>query len=746
MPGLGPETKPKLEPELAPELAPSAGHPGEICIDGRGHKKHYWNCCGQHLNEISPSGRVTMLPGEAQATEGEWVARALDKRTAWRQLQLRAQKAKKLREPPEKVTEYDRAAAMARSTWVETEKSLRRAHCCTESDRAAWEARKKHMQHVYEVLQTEEVYVKALRFTYAVWYRPLAHGTHGAPKLSRELLDRLFSTMFCEGHVEESETEADAERSTSQRYIADALAAPSQACRPPPPPRPAGCAASCSVARQARQQQRSHQRTRAATLLMTANQRVGGNSSGPGSPMAVGNTHVSDIVQLQTDFVLRLLTEEDRKEHPNIAAVFETKIGKRRVVEHLEMYAPFAANFQSAIERLERLRRESPPFAAFEDAVLDIWRSDSAQQRLKEQGLRSLPVQLDKLLGLPVQRIPRYQLLLQEVKKSMGDKSAGYDGGPMPQAQLVNTMRSVEAVCHSLNELSMRSSEGLKKLAELSDLMGQGGARFRRKSGIDLVVPGREWIKGDGDDAMFYCVDPLTLQPNLRRPVQLLLFNDLLVVVEASRIDRDYALEYLCHFDLQEPITVCGSDGSRHKECVDYLMFAAPRRGTQWQQAQHANAANAEGEEHRDEEAKTAAEMQVQIFASEWRRGSKRARQHVQAWARELADVAEICAAITRQQTRMETQREAELLRTAAAGTTLQSPTLSIAPDATGGRISSGRRLHEMQLAAFSHSIDEHVKETHALFRQAGWLPPGGESVGETTGHALGSCFQRWHA
>jgi len=49
-------------------------------------------------------------------------------------------------------------------------------------------------------------------------------------------------------------------------------------------------------------------------------------------------------------------------------------------------------------------------------------------------------------------------------------------------------------------------------------------------------------------------------------------------------------------------------------------------------------------------------------------------------------------------------------------------------------------------LAAFSHSIDEHVKETHALFRQAGWLPPGGESVGETTGHALGSCFQRWHA
>ena len=54
-----------------------------------------------------------MLPGEAQATEGEWVAHALDKRTAWRQLQLRAQKAKKLREPPEKVTEYDRAAAMA---------------------------------------------------------------------------------------------------------------------------------------------------------------------------------------------------------------------------------------------------------------------------------------------------------------------------------------------------------------------------------------------------------------------------------------------------------------------------------------------------------------------------------------------------------------------------------------------------------------------------------------------------------
>ena len=54
----------------------------------------------------------------------------------------------------------------------------------------------KYMHHVFEVLQTEEHYVKTLHFMYLVWYRPLADGTYGAPKLSRQELDSLFSTLF----------------------------------------------------------------------------------------------------------------------------------------------------------------------------------------------------------------------------------------------------------------------------------------------------------------------------------------------------------------------------------------------------------------------------------------------------------------------------------------------------------------------------------------------------------------------
>ena len=143
--------------------------------------------------------------------------------------------------------------------------------------------------------------------------------------------------------------------------------------------------------------------------------------------------------------------------------------------------------------------------------------------------------------------------------------------------------------------------------------MGQGGARFRRLAGIDLVVPGREWIKGDGDDAMFYWIDPVTLKPS-RKPVQLLLFNDLLVVVQASRIDCDYALEYLNHFDLQEDTTVC-TKSSHH------LIFSAVRRGGD--QAEQA-------EDGIVDAIRNPARPEIQVFASEIRPGSSRARQHVQ--------------------------------------------------------------------------------------------------------------------
>jgi hypothetical protein len=40
----------------------------------------------------------------------------------------------------------------------------------------------------------------------------------------------------------------------------------------------------------------------------------------------------------------------------------------------------------------------------------------------------------------------------------------------------------------------------LQKVAECSNLMGQGGRRFRELAGFDLVKPGRTWLEGDGED------------------------------------------------------------------------------------------------------------------------------------------------------------------------------------------------------------------------------------------------------
>eukprot|EP01051_Picozoa_sp_SAG22_P002207 SAG22_NODE_97_length_20760_cov_43.302850_9_plen_328_part_00 len=53
-----------------------------------------------------------------------------------------------------------------------------------------------HLQQVFEVVKSEDTYVRSLLFMRQVWYLPLATGSHGAPQLDSGELDSLFSTLF----------------------------------------------------------------------------------------------------------------------------------------------------------------------------------------------------------------------------------------------------------------------------------------------------------------------------------------------------------------------------------------------------------------------------------------------------------------------------------------------------------------------------------------------------------------------
>jgi hypothetical protein len=238
---------------------------------------------------------------------------------------------------------------------------------------------------------------------------------------------------------------------------------------------------------------------------------------------------------------------------------------------------------------------------------------------------------------------------------------------PTSLAQLKQVLSAVDAVAHSLDEFTLQQEAGLSKVAQVADLMGRGGSLLRQAAGIDLVVPGRQWVLGDGNDAMFYLLDPETLKQR-RKPVQLLLFEDLLVMAEVSETSADHALDYLHHFDLQEGLHVC-------LKTPDYLLFQARKRSSA----------------NKTDSRTGKAAMSTMLLASEYAKGSKHAQHHIHTWQTTLHLVGQICDELAKQQAKTEHAR------------TLQHMHESQAPKP------HYTQLHMLQLTAFEDGLTNFV-------------------------------------
>jgi hypothetical protein len=117
------------------------------------------------------------------------------------------------------------------------------------------------------------------------------------------------------------------------------------------------------------------------------------------------------------------------------------------------------------------------------------WNKAEAQRALADVGLQHFQVALDTLLGLPVQRVMRYRLVVMECGKKLMDDE------PMKPQQVDDAVRDITLACQELNEESGTISKALQQVKQLSDFMGKGGAKLRRIANLDLVMPGRVWLK-----------------------------------------------------------------------------------------------------------------------------------------------------------------------------------------------------------------------------------------------------------
>ena len=125
----------------------------------------------------------------------------------------------------------------------------------------------------------------------------------------------------------------------------------------------------------------------------------------------------------------------------------------------LKLYQKYVSHFERAAQRLGECRDKMPVFAQFLDG--------------KAAG-GCMP--LDSYLIMPVQRIPRYKLLLEEIIKHKPDDD-------IDQAELQEALRKVKSQAEECNEATRRR-ENIQKLRNIQ----------ARMKGVDLADPNRRFI------------------------------------------------------------------------------------------------------------------------------------------------------------------------------------------------------------------------------------------------------------
>ena len=165
---------------------------------------------------------------------------------------------------------------------------------------------------------------------------------------------------------------------------------------------------------------------------------------------------------------------------------------------YLKVYVPFINGFNDALDAVGRLEKSSKEFAT----VLE-------EQREVADGLG-----LADLLIQPIQRVPRYRLLLEELLKHTPEEHADY-------TQCVGALDQIKHVATELNEA--------KRTAELKLNTME---RLRQLNAVDLMEPHRSIVK----DGLLDCELPLPGQGFAESAAELsaksshiFLFSDILI-------------------------------------------------------------------------------------------------------------------------------------------------------------------------------------------------------------------------
>ncbi|KAI9189171.1 hypothetical protein H9P43_000599 [Blastocladiella emersonii ATCC 22665] len=188
--------------------------------------------------------------------------------------------------------------------------------------------------------------------------------------------------------------------------------------------------------------------------------------SPPDANMLFGN--VEEVLGLHETF-LRGLEERMSAWHPHqyLSDLFLS------FSPFLNVYKPFVINYPSALKTLDRLSRDSADFAKYlQDALLDP---------------RTNGLELRSYLILPVQRIPRYVMLLDLVAKHTSLLHPDYTG-------LLSAADTIREFADDLNH-AVHDHEAQLKVAEMQAVLLSGTFKSHRVQAVKaLVTPARRFV------------------------------------------------------------------------------------------------------------------------------------------------------------------------------------------------------------------------------------------------------------
>jgi len=168
---------------------------------------------------------------------------------------------------------------------------------------------------------------------------------------------------------------------------------------------------------------------------------------------------ISNLHKVILDQMEAVLKNSEKK--PKLALIFLT------LIDYFKVYTAYITNYNISIATVRESSNAGDKFAQF---IENLQKNDPEIKNFS----------LDAFLIMPIQRMPRYNMLLERIVKTTWDKHSEYNS-------LCNALREMQKLTSGINERK-RESENKARIMEIQ-------SSLKCDTRLELVIPSRRLIK-----------------------------------------------------------------------------------------------------------------------------------------------------------------------------------------------------------------------------------------------------------